>query len=852
MGMGLSVVEILWDLEKFYDTLNPAVMAKIALSLQYPVIPLYLGLLVHRAARVIRLQGCFSDFVVPKISILAGCKQSVAWTRCFLYDTLEELHRRYRPATVSSWVDDLSQRQSGNRQHVLEGTVSTAEFLASSIQAKGARVSPKSQILASDPKLAKEVQALLSAKGIHLKLGDVGRDLGVDATCATKRRVPTQKVRFAKGVARAKAVRKLLKTKSKARPLVNTGAKPQLIWGHQAKGMAPSTVVKLKATLAVCSCLRKSGGCTTTSLQMEGGVVSDPEYFIRSELFSTWLDVWGEHSRIHLAIGQVWAGLVDKLSVPSRWNRVKGIIGAVIATLFDIGWIPQEPSKWVDPQGVLWVFDYTSPHLNGRFFQNLQEQIQAIIWAKAATHYLGTGLESGVDWTVSRKHLRHLRGSGHLDKAGCLCTIAQGAFWTSERKRQAGYDIDDVCIRCNSDIDSPLHQFWQCPANEGLGEEIVSTQELAFEAIEGSGQNPGFWLRGLTPKAWSFSLDPMQSKSQVWGVFQEQGARLQPSYLLATDGSGGEHGNDVRLRRVGWGLVLLNIANAQPLGTAYGTVEGSQTVPRAELYALVFVAENTQGSATVLIDSSYVVKGFSKGSGVPQSKNKELWARLWKAVRDRVGILEVAKVRAHATPDALEACQIPPLHFIANAMADALADMGSKLAALPEHRVREVLDLDLKARRIQERLVAISLCLIAGSSKPVLKRNRSSKKRALEHGETSLEKCLKETPHSIMEGPTLIKCTRCNKSSPRKFAHLWLKGVCSGSLPGNIHSSHHKHLKTQRGLRFCSRCGGIASHRVRTLKNPCPSKPTVSGKKVLNRILKGQLPFGMRSWPDQD
>ena len=43
VGMRLSVVEILWDLEKFCDCLNPAVMAKLALRLEYPIVPVVLG-----------------------------------------------------------------------------------------------------------------------------------------------------------------------------------------------------------------------------------------------------------------------------------------------------------------------------------------------------------------------------------------------------------------------------------------------------------------------------------------------------------------------------------------------------------------------------------------------------------------------------------------------------------------------------------------------------------------------------------------------------------------------------------------------------------------------------------------
>ena len=119
---------------------------------------------------------------------------------------------------------------------------------------------------------------------------EVARDLGVDATVATRRRVATARVRFAKGLARAGVIKSLLKSSSKAARLINTGAKPQLTWGRQGKGMVPTTVRRLKAALGVCSGIRRFGGCTTTDLQL-GGLQADPAYFIKAELFRTWLEV---------------------------------------------------------------------------------------------------------------------------------------------------------------------------------------------------------------------------------------------------------------------------------------------------------------------------------------------------------------------------------------------------------------------------------------------------------------------------------------------------------------------------------------------------------------------------------
>ena len=153
---------------------------------------------------------------------------------------------------------------------------------------------------------------------------------------------------------------------------------------------------------------------------------------------------------------------------------------------------------------------------------------------------------------------------------------------------------------------------------------------------------------------------------------------------------------------------------------------------------------------------------------------------------------------------------------------------------------------------VQERLVAISLSIILNQTKPrsfVLAENPARKNRA--QLKAALDVLLSSTQHNIEESPKLIRCVTCKKSSSRLLAHLWLGGSCVRTPDTKIHPSHNVHLRTFRGVRYCGRCGGLAISRVRKLKLPCPARPSISGQKVLKRILKGRLPFGMTQWPDQ-
>ena len=87
--LGKPAVQICSDMEKFYDTIEPGLVAKEGRKLGYPIKELYLGILVHRSSRMLRAKGCGSPYVTPGCSILAGCVQSTAWARVVLYDLLE-------------------------------------------------------------------------------------------------------------------------------------------------------------------------------------------------------------------------------------------------------------------------------------------------------------------------------------------------------------------------------------------------------------------------------------------------------------------------------------------------------------------------------------------------------------------------------------------------------------------------------------------------------------------------------------------------------------------------------------------------------------------------------------------
>ena len=58
---GASAVDILWDITKFYDSVLPEVLAEKAVVVDYPMVPLYLGLFVHLSALYVASRGVFGE-----------------------------------------------------------------------------------------------------------------------------------------------------------------------------------------------------------------------------------------------------------------------------------------------------------------------------------------------------------------------------------------------------------------------------------------------------------------------------------------------------------------------------------------------------------------------------------------------------------------------------------------------------------------------------------------------------------------------------------------------------------------------------------------------------------------------
>ena len=120
----------------------------------FPPWILSLSVQVHTGVRAFKEGPYVSHFVRPTgCSILAGCGCSISFTRAALYEVLDFMHTSFRPCDIKTYVDDILQIHTGEKEVVFHQALEQATALVGALQAEHFVVSAKSTIVSSPPSL---------------------------------------------------------------------------------------------------------------------------------------------------------------------------------------------------------------------------------------------------------------------------------------------------------------------------------------------------------------------------------------------------------------------------------------------------------------------------------------------------------------------------------------------------------------------------------------------------------------------------------------------------------------------------------------------------------------------------
>ena len=213
-----------------------------------------------------------------------------------------------------------------------------------------------------------------------------------------------------------------------------------------------------------------------------------------------------------------------------------------------------------------------------------------------------------------------LRAARPRDQQGALIAALSGAVVTQSVacKWRGG---DATCLHCRLAAETPYHRFWECPQwstlRARLGVFVAPPGPLASTGV--LPMDPDLWARLGRAEAAKLDAPAPHAFRSVW-----------------LDGSAFETEDPV-LCRAGWAVVWWDSA-CRRWGGASGPVPGAQTVPRAELSALVWASEAAPGPLRAASDCRYVVHGalrLTAGDGAPllEGRHGDLWRQVVATLR---------------------------------------------------------------------------------------------------------------------------------------------------------------------------------------------------------------------------
>ena len=651
-----------------------------------------------------------------------------------------------------------------------------------------------------------------------------------------------------------------------------------MLYGTAVSGMSPSALQRCRSGLVHGLGFSTGGRCNTTALRLRSSVTTDPYVEVPVSTLQLFFELWRREPEQQPRIRAVWPTFARVHRPKVRWGEVAGPAAAAYATWCSIGWTPVEPDRIIDHAGEVWQLG-DGPL--GPFMQHLRRYLDMKCWQQASLHWGGGGLQGGAYLGPTKRFIASLREQGHSAKAGMLEATLAATIWPAARLHACQLVEDDLCPRCQAAPETAMHRYWLCPVlREVEIEEVRASQHLLQLAVEQQEVAACLWCRGVPPTA-MYCLKPpadtaVEWKIGDWGVLAEEGG------IFGTDGAGGKHSSEPRLRRCGFSAVCLRRSAAgdgrlQLRAAMWSTLAGQhQSVPRAEMSAILWLLGCIRGPLVVHTDHWNIVRRWKSGNKNSAGAMSDLWYDFWALVEARVHPVVLHWVPSHRNLDAVEEGAVDELPFFLNMAADAFAVQAAKHHEVEAIVAKRVAELDAVARMVQQRLVAVNLDLAGRRCTTVVKSAekqssraankwasdrqlllRSQHKLAYHRGRWACSTCCKATKATAVAGSFISQpCVGppADEGGGLPPAELVLGSAAMRDALTRCHRSHR--LQARRGVVVCLRCGAwhspeLPRNRMQKLSSICfGPRITGAGPHVLRRWRKGEHP-AKRPWPVQ-
>ena len=175
----------------------------------------------------------------------------------------------------------------------------------------------------------------------------------------------------------------------------------------------------------------------------------------------TWRTQYFNNKQTEDHLSEAWGKWRDELrnkQPEQRWKMVNGPTSAVIAHLWDWGWVPAFPGWWARPPGEAATLGRCAAS-DALLVQQVTKAAEDAEWAKAARHHGGKGLEHETpSFVCIEKAIKTCRNQKALQVAKALRNVAAGGALCGSR-----FQPTRRCFRCHHSVDTWKRKFLWLP-----------------------------------------------------------------------------------------------------------------------------------------------------------------------------------------------------------------------------------------------------------------------------------------------------------------------------------------------------------------------------------------------------
>jgi len=214
-----------------------------------------------------------------------------------------------------------------------------------------------------------------------------------------------------------------------------------------------------------------SRACSTTVLAWQFGPNADPLVRCPLEQIDMWVQTWKATTREERHDTRyTWQTHLSSFLTSGKYLNSMGPAAGTINAILRTGWKPARPDLWQVEEGTHVVLD-KEPFSRFQVIARAFHDLQGKVWAKAAEHEHGGGLETGIpSFEGARSAIKYLKRNGLFKEARALEYILVGFFKDPEPD---DHSHTAFCPRCaKRKRATRFHTTYECPDNENIDLEM--------------------------------------------------------------------------------------------------------------------------------------------------------------------------------------------------------------------------------------------------------------------------------------------------------------------------------------------------------------------------------------------